>query len=103
MPRETQRYEIKSTQQFSSGPFQCEDGLPQSTQTDRLNPSSVFEQRPDKVCPLESSLWPHPTMVTVNSLGHGSRPSMCLIVLDSLVSFHGRMVLDVVYVCSFLP
>lgn len=28
------------TRHRSSGPFQCEDGSPQSTQTDRLHPSS---------------------------------------------------------------
>lgn len=52
------------THHFSFRPFQCKDGLPQSTQTNRLNPSSLFEQRPDKACPPESSLWPRPTMVT---------------------------------------
>lgn len=58
MPRETQRYESKSTPHFSSWPFQSEDGLPQSTQTSRLNPSSLFEQRPDKACLAESAPGP---------------------------------------------
>lgn len=58
MPRETQRYETKSTPHFSSWPFQSEDGLPQSTQTSRLNPSSLFEQRPDKACLAESAPGP---------------------------------------------
>lgn len=57
------------TQHLSSRPFQCEDGLPQSTQTNRLNPGSLFQQRPDKACPLESSLWPHPAMVTAEFTG----------------------------------
>lgn len=57
------------TQHLSSRPFQCGDGLPQSTQTNRLNPGSLFQQRPDKACPLESSLWPHPAMVTAEFTG----------------------------------
>ena len=57
------------TQHRSSRPFQCEDGSPQSTQTNRLNPSSLFEQPPDKACPLGSSLRPHPAMVTAESPG----------------------------------
>lgn len=57
------------TQHLFSRPFQREDGLPQSTQTNRLNPSSLFEQRPDKACPLESSVWPHSSMVTAEFPG----------------------------------
>lgn len=48
------------TPQFSSRPLQCEGGLPQSTQTSRRKPPSLFEQGPHKACPPESSLRPGP-------------------------------------------
>lgn len=91
------------TQRRSSRPFQCEDGSPQSTQTSRLNPSSLFERHLDKACPLGSSLRPRPAMVTAEAPGPWEQAKYVPDCPGSLVSSHRWTVSDVVNVCSFLP